>query len=107
MCLTKFLSLCSLEKVFKFACTVLTLFLIVQEMVNFAITKPTVTSMEEKDLESLEGSKLKINASEVLRRLVDSAPMVVMAQCQEPATGMVEWWDDAADEEEGDDAAEE
>ena len=51
MCLTKFLSLCSLEKVFKFACTVLTLFLIGQEVVNFAITKPTVTSMEEKDLE--------------------------------------------------------
>ena len=51
MCLTKFLSLCSLEKVFKFACTVLTLILIGQEVVNFAITKPTVTSMEEKDLE--------------------------------------------------------
>ena len=51
MCLTKFLSLCSLEKVFKFACTVLTLILIGQEVVNFAITKPTVTSMEEKGLE--------------------------------------------------------
>ena len=52
MCLLKFLDLCSFEKVFKLACALLTFLLIGQELVNFAITKPTVTSMEEKGLET-------------------------------------------------------
>ena len=51
MCLTEFLNIRSLEKVFKFACALLTLLLIGQELVNFAIVKPTVTSKEEKGLE--------------------------------------------------------
>ena len=51
MCCTEFLNIRSLENVFKFACALLTLLLIGQELVNFAIVKPTVTSKEEKGLE--------------------------------------------------------
>ena len=54
MCLTKFFYLCSLEKVFKFACALLTFLLIGQELVNFAIIKPTVTSKEKKGLEIVD-----------------------------------------------------
>ena len=51
MCCTEFLNIRSLEKIFKFACALLTLLLISQELVNFAIVKPTLTSKEEKGLE--------------------------------------------------------
>ena len=51
MCCTEFLNIRSLEKIFKFACALLTLLLIGQELANFAIVKPTVTSKEEKGLE--------------------------------------------------------
>ena len=39
------------ERVFKFTCTLLTLLLICQELYYFAVTKPTVTSAEEKDID--------------------------------------------------------
>ena len=43
-----------MEKVFKFACALLTLLLIGQELANFAIIKPTVTSKEKKGLEIVD-----------------------------------------------------
>ena len=39
------------ERVFKFTCTLLTLLLICQELYYFAVTKPTVTSAEEKGID--------------------------------------------------------
>ena len=46
-----FLELCSLRKVFTLSCTLLTLLLVYQELINFLVTKPTTTSNEEKELQ--------------------------------------------------------
>ena len=45
-----FLHLCSLKKVFAFFCAMLTLFLICQEFITFAVERPTTTSIVENPL---------------------------------------------------------
>ena len=45
------LGLFSWDRIFKFICSLLTLLLICQELYCFAVTKPTVTSAEEKDID--------------------------------------------------------
>ena len=52
MCYRLLLELCSFRNIFKFICTLLTLFLICQELFTFTVTKPTTTSKEEKGLET-------------------------------------------------------
>ena len=50
MCYIWISEICSLKKVFKITCALLTLFLIYRALYTFSVTKPTSTSRAEKDL---------------------------------------------------------
>ena len=52
MCCTAFL--CGLRNCFILICTLLTVYLICQELFNFFIVKPTITSIEEETLKSVD-----------------------------------------------------
>ena len=52
MCCTGFL--CGLRNCFILICTLLTVYLICQELFNFFIVKPTITSIEEETLKSVD-----------------------------------------------------
>jgi hypothetical protein len=58
MCLFK--QYITLTNLFKILCTALTLFLMYQELRNYAVTKPTVTSSELTDLDSIPFSDISV-----------------------------------------------
>ena len=51
MCLTWLQEIFSLRTILKLICTLLTCFLLIQELYTFVVTKPTLTFIEEKKLE--------------------------------------------------------